>query len=176
MKKLLFILLFTITFSSCEKDDICSDETTPRLVIEFYQIGDLTVKQNVSNLKVIADGETIPVVLNEDASGNSRFISNSSSIKIPLNIEDTKTKYKFILNSTSTNPLLINEDLLEFNYSHENVYVSRACGYKTIMELNAADGVLLSDAPPTNDFWIQAINIENNSITTENEIHIKIYL
>jgi len=44
------------------------------------------------------------------------------------------------------------------------------------MELNAADGVLLSDAPPTNDFWIQAINIENNSITTENEIHIKIYL
>ena len=94
MKKLLFIVLFAITFSSCEKDDICSDETTPRLVIEFYQIGDLTVKQNVSNLKVIAEGETIPVVLNESATGDSRFISNSSSIKIPLNIEDITTKYK----------------------------------------------------------------------------------
>ena len=167
MKKLLFILLFTITFSSCEKDDICSDETTTRLVIELYQIGDLTVKQNVSNLKVIGY---------EPASIDTLDFNGVSKIAIPLNLEDTKTKYKFIINSTSTNPLLINEDLLEFNYSHENVYVSRACGYKTIMELNAADGVLLSDAPPTNDFWIQAINIENNSITTENEIHIKIYL
>ncbi|TDP59513.1 DUF6452 family protein [Flavobacterium dankookense] len=176
MKKLLFIVLFAITFSSCEKDDICSDETTPRLVIEFYQIGDQTVKQNVPNLKVIADGETIPVVLNESATGDSRFLSNSSSIKIPLNLEDTTTKYKFIINSTSTNPLLINEDFLTFNYTLENVYVSRACGYKTIMELNTTDGIIKTDTPLADGFWMQAINIENNSITTENEIHVKIYL
>lgn len=167
MKKLLFIVVFAITFSSCEKDDICSDETTPRLVIEFYQIGDLTVKQNVSNLKVIGY---------EPASADTLDFNGVSKIEIPLNLEATKTKYKFILNSTSTNPLLINEDLLEFNYTLDKVYVSRACGYKTIMELNTTDGVLHSDAPPTNDFWIQEINIENNLITTENEIHIKIYL
>ena len=87
MKKLLFILLFTITFSSCEKDDICSDETTPRLVIEFYQIGDLTVKQNVSNLKVIGY---------EPASIDTLDFNGVSKIAIPLNLEDTKTKYKFI--------------------------------------------------------------------------------
>ena len=167
MKKLLFIVLFAITFSSCEKDDICSDETTPRLVIEFYQIGDQTVKQNVPNLKVIGY---------DPASTDTLDFNGVSKVEIPLNLEATKTKYKFIINSTSTNPLLINEDLLEFNYSLDNVYVSRACGYKTIMELNATDGIIKTDTPLADGFWMQAINIENNSITTENEIHVKIYL
>ena len=38
MKK--FICLFLIVIFSCEKDDICSDttQTTPRLVIEFYDL------------------------------------------------------------------------------------------------------------------------------------------
>ena len=35
-----FIYLFLIVIFSCEKDDICSEttQTTPRLVIEFYDL------------------------------------------------------------------------------------------------------------------------------------------
>ena len=56
MKKiqLLFICLFSISFSSCEKDDICeaTTPTTPKLVIEFYDVLNRTVKKNVNNLAV----------------------------------------------------------------------------------------------------------------------------
>ena len=56
MKKILSLLLIAIILSSCEKDDICSDETTPRLVVEFYDVANPSTVKNVFNLKVKADG------------------------------------------------------------------------------------------------------------------------
>ena len=32
--------------------------------------------------------------------------------------------------------LLINTDVIKFNYTHQNVYVSRACGFKTTFTLD----------------------------------------
>jgi hypothetical protein len=164
MKKIVLLLLLTITFYSCEKDDICAEETTPRLVLEFYDISNPSNFKNVLNLKIKGMGAT------EDLG----TFNGVSKIELPLDITQDSTKCSLILNSTSLT--LDNEDSLQFNYTRQNVFVSRACGYKTIFELNATpNGVIKTDAATPDGFWIQDINIVTTNIVTENETHIKIY-
>lgn len=160
MKKIFALFLIMITFSSCEKDDICTDETTPRVIIEFYDITNPATLKSVANLKVKGVGQTLDL---------GTF--NGSKIQLPLKIDDLTTKYSLILDSGGTSP---NEDFLQFDYTHQNVFVSRACGYKTIFELNSPNGVTLTDAATPDTFWIKDINIQTNNIETENETHIKI--
>ena len=170
MKKLLLLLLLIFSFSSCEKDDICAEETTPRLILEFYDVTNPTVKKNVTSLKVtgyISDTVQKPIPL---ATFNA-----VNKIELPLRITEDVTKYSLILNSTSTS-VLPNEDLLQFNYTRQNVYVSRACGYKTIFTLNnSPNGVIRTDNVIPESFWMQNINIQTTNIDTENEVHIKVF-
>ena len=162
MKRIITLLLIILTFSGCEKDDICTEETTPRLVLEFYDIS------NPSNLKTVLNLKIKGVGLTDDLG----TYNGVSKIQLPLKIDGTTTKYSLILNSLDTTP---NEDFLEFNYTTQNVYVSRACGYKTTFTLNSPNGVIKTDAAIPDSFWIQDINIQTTNITTENETHIKIY-
>ena len=163
MKKIVLLLLLTITFSSCEKDDICTDETTPRLVLEFYDISNPSNLKNVLNLKVTGEGQTELGTYN-----------GVNKVELPLNITNDITKYSLVLNSASSTGA--NEDFLQFNYTRQNVFVSRACGYKTIFELNATpNGVIKTDSTTPDSFWIQDISIVTTNIETENETHIKIY-
>ena len=163
MKKIVLLLLLTITFSSCEKDDVCTDETTPRLILEFYDISNPSNFKNVFNLKVTGEGQTELGTYN-----------GVNKVELPLDITNDITKYSLILNSASSTGA--NEDFLQFNYTRQNVFVSRACGYKTIFELNATpNGVIKTDSTTPDGFWIQDINIVTTNIETENETHIKIY-
>ncbi|WP_293894351.1 DUF6452 family protein [Flavobacterium sp.] len=163
MKKILALLIITISLSSCEKDDICTDDTTPRLILEFYDISNPSVLKPVINVLVTGEGQTALGTFN-----------NVSKIKLPLDITHDTTKYSLISNSTSLTDA--DEDVLQFNYTRQNVFVSRACGYKTIFELNASpNGVIKTDATPADGFWIQDINILTTNIDNENETHIKIY-
>ena len=163
MKRILALLLITITLSGCEKDDICTDNTTPRLVLEFYDISNPSNLKPVVNVLVTGEGQVALGTFN-----------GVSKIELPFDITNNTTKYSLILNSTSLSGA--NEDFLQFNYSLQNVFVSRACGYKTIFELNATpNGVVKTDALTADGFWIQDINILTTNIETENEIHIKIY-
>jgi hypothetical protein len=163
MKKLTLLIFIVLTFTGCEKDDICIDGTTPRLILEFYDISNPGNLKPVLNLKVIAEGET------EDLA----TFNGVTKIQLPLKISEDKTKYSLKINSSSAT--YANEDLLEFNYTRQNVYVSRACGYKTTYKLNDADGAFLSDAASPDGYWIQNMTVETKNITTENETHIKIY-
>ncbi|MFY8065609.1 MAG: DUF6452 family protein [Flavobacterium sp.] len=163
MKKIVLLLLLTITFSGCEKDDICAEETTPRLVLEFYDISNPSNLKNVLNLKVTGEGQTELGTYN-----------GVNKVELPLDITNDITKYSLILNSASSTGA--NGDFLQFNYTRQNVFVSRACGYKTIFELNATpNGVIKTDSTTPDGFWIQDINIVTTNIETENETHIKIY-
>lgn len=163
MKKIVLLLLLTITLYSCEKDDICAEETTPRLVLEFYDISNPSNLKNVLNLKVTGEGQTELGTYN-----------GVNKVELPLDITNDITKYSLILNSASSTGA--NEDFLQFNYTRQNVFVSRACGYKTIFELNATpNGVIKTDSTTPDGFWIQDINIVTTNIETENETHIKIY-
>lgn len=157
------LLCLVMAFSGCEKDDICVDEVTPQLVVEFYDISNPTVLKNVVNLKVTADGMT-------DALNTFNGVSK---IRLPLKTNEDITRYRLLLNSNSSTAF--NEDILEFNYTRENVYVSRACGFKTVFELNNTNGIFLSDIATPDGLWIQDTNLQTNSIVTENEVHLKIY-
>ena len=157
-------MMVTLALSGCEKDDICTEETTPRLILEFYDISNPANLKNVLNVKVKGVGQ-----MNDLATYNG-----VSKIALPLRPTENSTKYSLIINSTSST-VAPNEDFLEFDYTHKNVFVSRACGYKTTYTLNNPNGILLTDAATPDTFWIQDINIITTNITTENETHIKIY-
>jgi hypothetical protein len=166
MKKiqLLFICLLTATFLSCEKDDICdaTTDTTPKLIIEFYDILNPTVKKNVTNLAV-----------KEINSSTSLTFTGTFKIKIPLKTNLDLTKFSFILNSTDA--AIDNEDFLQFNYSRQNLFVSRACGFKTNFTLNSTTPIIKTETLIPDGYWIQNVVIIKSNITTENEIHVKIY-
>lgn len=164
MKKTFYYLILFIVFASCEKDDICdaNTPTTPKLVINFY---DFTTNQakNVTKLTVYEDGNSTALAT----------FDGVSVIKIPLKTTADNVKYRFILNNTSPTTAITNEDILEFKYSRENIFVSRACGYKTNYKLNS--GTPIKTNPTSDpDFWIQTLAVQTTNITTENEIHIKI--
>ena len=177
MKKIFSLLLLVIvTSSSCEKDDICdaNTPTTPRLVIEFYNITTPSVLKNVTNLKVIGDGKTEGIVFNSSATDDSKYLTNGSSISIPLKTDANSTKYSFILNSGNSNPELIDKDEVTFNYTRTDVFVSRACGFKTLFVLDPTK-IIHTAAPATKSKWMQFITIEKSNIDNENETHIKVY-
>ncbi|MFM9826906.1 DUF6452 family protein [Flavobacterium sp.] len=157
------IVLFS--FSGCEKDDICdaNTSTTPRLVIEFYDINNPSVLKTVTDLDVIGVGMTEALI-----SSNTK-----STISIPLKTTENTTSYRFILNSGT--PSLLNDDIIRFDYTHENVYVSRACGYKTIFTLDPINPFTHTDATLADGLWMKQIIITENNIDNENETHVKIY-
>ena len=177
MKKILSLLLLVIVASSsCEKDDICdaNTPTTPRIVIDFYDINNPSVKKNVTNLKVIGEGMTEGIVFNPSASGESAYLTNGNTISIPLKTDADTTTYTFILNSGNSNPTLIDIDNVTFNYTREDIFVSRACGFKTLFKLDASN--LIHTATPASKLkWMQYISAEKSNINNEDETHLKIF-
>jgi hypothetical protein len=179
MKKIISILLlFTFGLSSCEKDDICDPNTptTPRLVITFYDIANPSKTKNVTNLMVIGDEMKEGIVFNESlpVTDTTRYVTNGSSVMLPLKVNDSTVTYKLIYNSLNTNPASINTDVLKFNYTPQNVYVSRACGFKTIFQLRNVLPFVHTD-PNGDTFWMTEVDLENPNIESENETHIKVY-
>lgn len=162
MKKIILFLAF-ISLLGCEKDDICDQDATPNLIIEFYNFENRTELRNVTNLKVLAVGET----------DSLQTFNAVSKIAIPLKIDADYVKYSFIINSTDTD--FANEDFIELNYTRKNVFISRACGYKTVYTLNDIDPIVYSDAVSATNLWIKDIDVQTNNINVENEVHVKIY-
>lgn len=171
MKKLVsLLLLFTFGLSSCEKDDICdaNTPTTPRLVLEFFDITNQTKLRPVTNLKVIGDGMTEGIVFNEAAVDSTKYLTNASKVMLPLKVNDTTVTFKLIYNSTSVNA---NTDVLTINYSRKNEYVSRACGFKTTFVIKS-----FSPTDPDGDTpWMTLVQLNETNIESENETHIKVY-
>lgn len=173
MKKiLLFLLVIGFSSSSCEKDDICDGNTptTPRMVLTFYDINNPSIEKNVTNLTIIADG-----MENGIPYSNSTLI-NGSTVAIPLKTDAKTTTFRFILNYGSTNAAALpNEDIIQFNYEPENIFVSRACGYKTNFSLDPRNPFVHTDAATADLKWIEYLAVEKYIIANENETHFKIY-
>ena len=172
MKKIFLVLLVAFSFSSCEKDDICdaATSTTPRLVIEFYDnlIATPTLK-SLTKLKAVATGMDEGVVFNSALTDSSRYLSNSSKVYLPLDPSANTTTYTLTNNFGAATA---NADVLSFDYTKNEVYVSRACGYKYLFNLTNTNTDILT---PDTDNWIKNIIIVKPNLETENEVHIKIY-
>ncbi len=172
MKKIiLLVLTIAFTFTSCEKDDICDANTitTSRLVISFYDINNPTVLKSVSDLKIIGEGMT------EGVTFDGSTLINGSTVSIPLKTDADATTFRFILNYGNSNPALVNEDNLKFNYSRANIFVSRACGFKTEYTLDPTTPYIHTDAAVADQKWIQYIAVKKSTINNENETHLEIY-
>lgn len=163
---------------SCEKDDICdaNTPTTPRLIIKFYDIQNPAVVRSVIDLKItsLVDGVEKAIIFDK----TNTDILNDTIVALPLKINANLTKFKFIFNSKTTNPSLIAKDDLTFNYTRKDEFVSRACGFKTLFEMNAGNqnSVILNENPGSRiGNWIKDIQITQPKIYTENETHIKIF-
>lgn len=188
MKKIISLLLiFTFGLSGCEKDDICDPDTptTPRLVITFYDINNPTVLKTVKDLKVIGEGKSETdgaIIFNENGIGEEKYLANGSTISIPLKTDATSTSYTFILDSQNDNTAAINKDIMKFNYSPRDIYVSRACGFKTNFTLDAQSD---TTTPPTVPYlqidsdlkglWMQRVRVINYNVEFENETHIEVF-
>ena len=174
MKKFsVLAILIILTGLSCERDDICSENTptTPSLVIRFYNVDDQEQTKQVRLLTVNGI----------DSEGNllDDIVSSTStdSIVLPLRFQNegviTTTRFQLKKDSdfdTDTNPnTFSNTDVIEVSYTPQFIYVSRACGYKSIF--NNLQNTLIIDS----DNWIFGYNIINPTIENENTAHIILY-
>jgi len=160
----IFLIGFLFLAYSCERDDICAEATptTPNIGIEFYDNSNPENLKNVPDLLIIGEGQTEPVP--------GAAINSISSISLPLRTDAEETVF-FMYESALINDdgtIDGNIDKVTFNYTTEEVYVSRACGFKTIFtNLSVTVEVDI-------DNWIQNISIEaeNQTIQDESQAHI----
>ena len=182
MKKIFFLLLSLSLIFACESDDICDSgtPTTPKVVIQFINYDNQNLTKNVTNLKIVADGMLDGIILNPNATvaAEKFLLNNASTVKIPLKIDADFTKYRFILNANATNGS-ISTDVIQFNYTRTNEFVSRACGYRTFFNFNSTANVpfiINGNANTTAGNWIKDFQIIKTIINDETTTHIKIFI
>ncbi len=168
MKKSILYSLFLLMTFSCEKDDICPADTptTPQLIIRFYDKDSPEEFKSVTTLRVIGDGQTEPL------STVNRITTDS--IAIPLRISETTTIFRMISDSADDEMGMEtgNEDSITFSYQTEEVFVSRACGYKTVYSDLTIE--IINEGV---DNWmdIALSEVVNNAVTNQGAAHVKIY-
>ena len=165
-KHSLIFSLITLLFISCEKDDICPEttQTTPRLVIEFYDLTNPDETLAVPGLFAIGldnDDAQVPIT--------NEIVTTRSLIALPLKTDATETEFLLYKSYDIVEGEIIgNPDKIKITYATEYVYVSRACGYKTIFDIQTFA------ITPDEDLWMIGSDIINEKLTNENDIHVKI--
>ncbi|MFC2109625.1 DUF6452 family protein [Bacteroidota bacterium] len=148
MKKYLLILLVVIIgINSCEVDDFCTEATTPRLIISFYDFEDPSTYKEAPIYVWANDKDSIYEAIIVD------------SIFVPLDPSTQNLTYK--LSQTKE------VDQVDFSYEVEDIFVSESCGFKSTFKN-------LKIVSNTN-VWIKRIDISNAIIENETQAHVKIY-
>ena len=98
--------------------------------------------------------------------------TNVNQIIVPLQTSSDQTKYTFIQNYNTEDTSKENEDKITLNYKRQDIYISRACGYKTVFNLNPIDGII---AETDNNNWINSIEVITNNIVIQDSAHVKIF-
>jgi len=178
MKKILLVIMIGLLTLSCEKDDICgaNTPTTPRLIIKFYDNQNPASVRFVKDLRItsIVNGVEKAIIFEK----SNTEILNDTMVTLPLKVNENLTEYKFTFNSKSEIQSLISIDDLTFNYTRKDEFVSRACGFKTLFEMNASNQnpIIINETPGiTAGNWIKGVQITQPKIYNENETHIKIF-
>ncbi|PHQ30357.1 MAG: hypothetical protein COA80_07075 [Leeuwenhoekiella sp.] len=157
---IVLILLVALIAFSCERDDICaaSTPTTPTLTIGFR-----------SNDNVLESKPLNIAIYNKDRTKVIPY-SNASTINVPLRTDTTATVLLFEKNPDNPDAAEDPEDVdeLTFTYTPQEVFISRACGYRVIF----TNLEIRNNAGATR--WIDDINI--NLRTVENEDTTQVYI
>lgn len=177
MKKisLLILVISALVYLSCERDDICpeSTPTTPSLIIDAFDFESQDDSKNIFDLVIVG-------IDRNDILPGYAFTSTANLI-LPLKTDENSTEYFLVkeafINDAGTPDdasddfIDGNQDQIIINYSRKEVFVSRACGFKTIYE-----NVTLT-VVPDNDNWILSrtpLN-PNQSVEDETTAHFNIF-
>jgi hypothetical protein len=159
IKKTILLIWVILSLNGCTKDDLCPEETptTPLLIFTFKNVLNPLLAKTATNLTIETDEET-PVV----------YVTNIStdSIGVPLRTGVDNIRYSFIRNKGETNEII---DTYEFNYERTDVYVNRACGFKTTYQ-----GLTARKEDEGIVNWILNLNILKTTVEDETEAHITI--
>lgn len=162
--KPVLLCLLCILLLSCERDEICLEDITPKLIIRFHNANIPDEVKSVLNLIVEIEGidgeytnETIKVL--------------TDSISIPLVVTENNTRFILTIPGDDSAGTEDNIDTISLVYTQQDIFISRSCGYKTIF--NDVEGALVTD----DDNWIKAIEaqVDPLEIIDENSAHVKIY-
>ncbi len=163
--KLILLTMSFLIIISCEKDDICPDsaQTTPQLVVTFYDALDPQQSKIVESLAVYAIKDS-ELILIENING-----INTDSIAIPLRNDIGVSNFRFIKNYSVENDIIFGDsNHIYVDYEINDVFISRACGFITNYSLLS----ILNDNYA--DTWITESEIVNPVVTNENQAHVKI--
>ncbi|GAA3590257.1 DUF6452 family protein [Flavivirga amylovorans] len=180
---LILIAIIALYYFSCERDDICPDSTptTPRLKIDLLDVANSDNKKNVFDLVIVGVTDEFTGVVsvnNEFILPDYNFRARIDSLLLPLKTTENSTQYVLIKEAeindagteddTSDDYIDGNQDLITINYSREEVYVSRACGYKTIFK-----NVTLNLDPDIANRWLTSRQplTDNQSVEDETTPH-----
>ncbi len=167
----ILLLLGCITYGvvSCERDDICAEDTpiTPQLIIKFFNrdLPDQIKRPNELAVKAIGFDSII------------RFETNQDSILIPLRTDAAFTDFEITIDADTTNAgSPPNIDTLKLQYTPQEEYVSSACGFRVVY-LGTTAGVVseLNDGDDDTLNWIDRIELREENIKRENEAHLFIF-
>ena len=159
------LLMLAILFSlSCERDDICVDEITPKLIIRFYDFENPELFKDVASLRVNIEGAEGDYI-------NETITSLTDSIALPINVVGNQTRFTLTLQENEALEQEENADVLRLTYTQEDVFVSRPCGYKAIFN------EVIPDLETDEDNWIDEIVPLSDPLDINNEssAHVKIY-
>jgi len=147
-KYLILLIILSFTLINCEKDDICIETTTPKLIVVFYNNENPTTKKAVTSLTVSAENN-----------GNIYENKSIDSIAIPLDLTKNSTLYKF-----KSGAII---DSINFTYDRRDVFVSRSCGYKTVFENFQIESRSAN--------WIKNDTLKNTIVENETATHLTIF-
>jgi len=173
--KIIGLLLLSLSFFTCERDDICPEDkpTTPRLIIDLFDATDQTVPKNVFDIVVVGIGNDF-ILEGYEFQDVGQFI-------LPLKTDADETSYALIKDAsiddngtpddTADDFITGNQDIITVSYTREDQYVSRACGFKTVFR-----NVLISVTPDTNNWvnFVLPIN-DNQSVEDETTTHYNLF-
>ena len=150
MKKIIgFLFLMIVIISSCEKDDFCTQNpVTPKLILAFYNTDSRNDLKTIEQLYVWAEGKEDSLLVNV----------SQDSIFIPLNVNSNQTVY----NLSKDNVV----EQFTIDYTPENRYVSRSCGYKIIF-----NDLTFS----TTNNWITDFTAIETSLENQDSAHVQIF-
>jgi hypothetical protein len=162
MKKQFYYFIIIITsiigVSSCERDDICIDEITPKFIVRFYDFDEQEINKVVTNIEVYN------VELDSIYTDNSQTIKTSTdSIAIPLSVSQNTTQYILTIDDENDSRIV---DTITLNYTREDVFIGRSCGFKNVFNNIDFENT-------TN--WIKNIEVVTDTITNETSAHVKIF-